>query len=106
MSVPCALDTALVRRWYGVGTALGFVAAASASEPPPFCRCENAGRSFVSASAGALDVVSFGGCERQRAAHPLPYVILCHTRQRFVFNSVQRSAHFLTPARFHVKHLT
>ena len=101
-----ALDTALVRSWYGVGLAVRFVAAASASEPPPFCRCESAGRIFVSAPAGALDVVSFGGRERQRAAHPLPYVISYHTRQRFLFNSVQRSAHFSTPARFHVKHRT
>lgn len=100
------LDTALVRSWSGVGAESPFVAAASASEPPPFCRCESAGRIFVSAPAGVLDAVIFGGRERQRAAHPLPYVILCHTRQRCLFNSVQRSAHFLTPAMFHVKHRT
>ena len=100
------LNTALVRSWYGVGLAWRFVAAASVSEPPPFCRCENAGRIFVSAPAGALDVGSLWGAERQRGAPTSHYVILCHTCQRFVFNSVQRSAHFLTPAMFHVKHRT
>ena len=86
--------------------AVRFVAAASVSERPPFCRCESAGRIFVSATASALDVVSFGGRERQRAPHPLPYVIKCHTHWRCLFNSMQRSAHFSTPARFHVKHCT
>lgn len=101
-----ALNTALVRSWYGVGLAVRFVAAASASELPPDFSLRNAADTLATAPAGALAVVSFVGRERQRAARPILYVISCHTRQRFVFNSVQRSAHFSTSARFHVKHRT
>ena len=74
-----ALNTALVRSWYGVGLAVRFVAAASASEPPPFSRCESAGRIFVSGSAGVAFIVERWGAERQRGALSSHYVSSCHT---------------------------
>ena len=103
--MPCALDTALVRRWSGVGPALGFVAAASASEPPPFCRCENAGRIFVRGALTARRNHSRFGGERQRAAVMSVGDVRCRHGWCEVFNSLQRSANFFTPAMFHVKHL-
>ena len=73
------LDTALVRSWYGVGTESPFVAAASASEPPPVFSLRNAADIFAVATAGMAFIVERWGAERQRGAHFSYYVSSCHT---------------------------